>query len=83
MTDQHIATSTSLVSMAVTSLKREGVEALVYDQVAVEPTDQSVQAAISFALNVAPFDGIISLGGGSGTSLSSLSLHSRPSPHPI
>jgi hydroxyacid-oxoacid transhydrogenase len=46
------------------SLKAAGVDAVVYDEVAVEPTDESFKKAARFAQE-GRFDGFISVGGGS------------------
>ena len=53
-----------IVVEALASLKAAGVDAIVYDEVKVEPTDQSFQAAAQFARE-GQFDGYISVGGGS------------------
>ena len=42
-----------------------GLEAQVYDQVHVEPTDQSITDAISFARETGPWDAYVAVGGGS------------------
>ncbi|MFT3697357.1 MAG: hydroxyacid-oxoacid transhydrogenase [Kofleriaceae bacterium] len=46
------------------SLRAAGIEPIVFDDVAIEPTEQSWQEAIEFARDAKP-DGFISLGGGS------------------
>jgi alcohol dehydrogenase class IV len=46
------------------SLTAAGVDAVVYDEVAVEPTDQSFKKAAQFARE-GNFDGFVSVGGGS------------------
>jgi len=46
------------------SLTDAGIDAVVYDEVAVEPTDVSFQAATRFAAG-GNFDGFVSVGGGS------------------
>lgn len=46
------------------SLAAAGIDAVVYDEVAVEPTDVSFQAASKFAAD-GRFDGFVSVGGGS------------------
>jgi alcohol dehydrogenase class IV len=46
------------------SLADAGIDAAVYDEVAVEPTDVSFQAASKFAAD-GKFDGYVSVGGGS------------------
>ena len=52
------------VSSVVESLKSTGIDAAVYDQVAVEPTDISFKAGSKFARK-GKFDGFVSVGGGS------------------
>ena len=52
------------VSVVLESLKAESVDAVLFDQVEVEPTDLSFKEAIEFASNGA-FDAFVSVGGGS------------------
>jgi alcohol dehydrogenase class IV len=52
------------VAIAVDSLKKEGLDAEVYAEVEVEPTDRSFKASTEFAKE-GKFDGFISIGGGS------------------
>ena len=52
------------VAVVLESLRAEGVDAVLFDQVEVEPTDESFKAAIEFAAD-GGFDGFISVGGGS------------------
>ena len=47
------------------ALAAHGINAMCFKDVACEPTDASWQAAIDFAINNGPFDGYISIGGGS------------------
>jgi hydroxyacid-oxoacid transhydrogenase len=42
-----------------------GIEAVVYDQVHVEPTDVSVEAAVGWARDHGPWDAYVAVGGGS------------------
>ena len=49
---------------AMKTLAQAGVDPVVYDEVRVEPTDQSFKAAAQFAAS-ARLDGFISIGGGS------------------
>ena len=63
MTDAVLATSRH-VEKVVTSLAAAGVTVARYDDVRVEPTDESFQAATTFAVD-ADVDGFISVGGGS------------------
>ena len=46
------------------ALKREGIEAVLFSDVRIEPTDSSLKAAVDFAVD-GDFDGFIGLGGGS------------------
>lgn len=62
-TDPNVA-ETEPVRRALDSLKREGVDAVVYDRVRVEPTSASFLEAADFARD-GRFDGFISIGGGS------------------
>jgi len=52
------------VSIVTESLKSKGLDAVVYDQVAVEPTDISFKQGSKFA-SEGKFDGFVSVGGGS------------------
>jgi hydroxyacid-oxoacid transhydrogenase len=46
-------------------LRESGVAATVYGESHVEPTDQSMRAAIDFARDAGPLDGLVAVGGGS------------------
>ena len=52
------------VDVVLESLRAEGVEAVVFDEAQVEPTDESFKAAIEFTAEGA-FDAFVSVGGGS------------------
>ena len=52
------------VSITMSSLKDEGIDAVLFDGVHVEPTDVSFKSAISFA-SEGGFDGYVAVGGGS------------------
>ncbi|HET6317692.1 MAG TPA: hydroxyacid-oxoacid transhydrogenase, partial [Chloroflexota bacterium] len=52
------------VAQAMESLHHAGIDAVLYDQVRVEPTDGSFQQAIAFATE-GSFDGYVAVGGGS------------------
>ena len=52
------------VADALASLRAAGIDSVVYDEVKVEPTDESFRAAAQFA-SEGRFDGYISVGGGS------------------
>ena len=49
---------------ALASLRQAGIEVEIFDEVHIEPTDESFQAATRFAREVDP-DGYVSIGGGS------------------
>ncbi len=63
VTDPRLASSEP-VEVALGALQAEGIDAALYDQVRVEPTDKSFQDATAFARDGA-FDGYLSVGGGS------------------
>lgn len=52
------------VSIAMDSLRAEGIDAVLYDRAKVEPTDKSFIEAIEFA-TAGEFDGYVPVGGGS------------------
>ncbi len=52
------------VSIALDALRREGIEAVVFDAVRIEPTDVSFKEGIRFAAE-GRFDGYVAVGGGS------------------
>jgi len=62
-TDSRIR-SLPLFEEALVALRSEGIEAVIYDEVRVEPTDVSFKEAVRFAKS-STFDGFISIGGGS------------------
>jgi len=63
VTDPNLAKGQS-VSVALEALGREGIDAVLFDRVSVEPTDASFKEAIRFA-NDGKFDGYVAVGGGS------------------
>ena len=63
VTDPNIAESEP-VEVSLESLRNEGLEAVLYDKVRVEPTDASLKEAIRFAVK-GNFDGFLGVGGGS------------------
>ena len=63
VTDSRLANGEP-VAVALEALRAEGIDAVLYDQVRVEPTDISFQHAIAFARD-GNFDGYVSVGGGS------------------
>jgi hydroxyacid-oxoacid transhydrogenase len=52
------------VRVTLDSLKKEGIDAVLYDEVHIEPTKKSLEDAIRFAKN-GKFDGFVGVGGGS------------------
>ncbi len=63
VTDPKMATLEP-VAVAMQSLEAEGIDAVLFDEVSVEPTDLSFKAAIDFATD-GGFDGYVAVGGGS------------------
>ena len=63
VTDPYLS-STEPVAVAMESLRDAGIDAVLYDQSSVEPTDISFKAAIAFAQD-GDFDGFLAVGGGS------------------
>lgn len=61
--DPHL-TASETASIALAALKAEGIDAVVYDQVRIEPNDISFKEAIAFA-TAGHFDGYLAIGGGS------------------
>ncbi|MEZ4707676.1 MAG: hydroxyacid-oxoacid transhydrogenase [Caldilineaceae bacterium] len=52
------------VRITLDALRAEGIDAVLYDQSRVEPTDESFKHAIQFAVD-GKFDGYVAVGGGS------------------
>ena len=63
VTDPNVAALES-VSVVLDALKAAGIDAALFDQVEVEPTDKSFEAAIAFAVD-GQFDSYVAVGGGS------------------
>ena len=63
VTDPKMAKS-NCVEIAIKSLNQFGIETILFDQVSVEPTDDSFKLAIKFAQSE-NFDGYVAIGGGS------------------
>jgi len=63
VTDPRLA-SQPAVAVSLDALKREGIEAVLYSEARIEPTDGSFKEAISFAQK-GRFDGYVGIGGGS------------------
>jgi hydroxyacid-oxoacid transhydrogenase len=64
VTDAGVA-ATGAPERVAESLRRSGVEAVVFDGVRVEPTDESMEAAVAFARDTGPWDAFVAVGGGS------------------
>ena len=63
VTDPNLARSEP-VAITLEALQAEGIDAVLFDQVRVEPTDASFKLAIAFA-SQGNFDGYVAVGGGS------------------
>ena len=63
LTDPNLSNSQP-VQIVLKALRAEGIDAVLYDKVRVEPTDMSFKQAITFALD-GKFDGYVAVGGGS------------------
>ncbi|HET9017753.1 MAG TPA: hydroxyacid-oxoacid transhydrogenase [Thermomicrobiaceae bacterium] len=63
VTDPRVA-QTEAVATVLDSLRGEGIDAVLFDRVRVEPTDDSFREAIDFATQ-GHFDGYVAVGGGS------------------
>ncbi len=63
VTDPNLAEAEP-VSLVLDGLRQSGIDAVLFDQVEVEPTDRSFQVAIDFAVE-GRFDGYVAVGGGS------------------
>jgi len=64
VTDPGIA-ATGTPQRVADQMKRFGIEAVVFDGVHVEPTDESMQHAVDWARERGPWDAIVAVGGGS------------------
>jgi len=63
LTDARLAQGEA-VAVALASLRAAGIDAVLFDEVRVEPDDASFQAAIAFARD-GGFEGFVAVGGGS------------------
>ena len=63
VTDPRLAAGETVVTV-LDALRQEGIDAVLYDQVRVEPTDASFMDAAVFAAD-GKFDGYVAVGGGS------------------
>nr|CAA9309370.1 MAG: Alcohol dehydrogenase [uncultured Nocardioidaceae bacterium] len=64
LTDQGLV-ATGIPQRMAEQLSGGGLDVVVFDQVHVEPTDASLQAAIEVAREAGPFDAYVAVGGGS------------------
>jgi hydroxyacid-oxoacid transhydrogenase len=64
ITDPGVA-ATGTPQRVAGQMARFGIEARVFDGVHVEPTDESMNAAIGFARDSGPWDAFVAVGGGS------------------
>ncbi len=64
ITDPGVA-ATGLPARVAEQMARFDVEAAVFDGVRIEPTDESMQAAIDWARDNGPWDAFVAVGGGS------------------
>jgi hydroxyacid-oxoacid transhydrogenase len=63
VTDRYLAEKEP-VFLVLEALRASGADAVLFDQVRIEPTDESFQAAVAFAVD-GRFDGYVAVGGGS------------------
>jgi hydroxyacid-oxoacid transhydrogenase len=63
VTDPYLSDSEP-VAVTLEALRHAGLEAVLFDQARVEPTDVSLQQAVDFAVD-GRFDGYVAVGGGS------------------
>jgi len=63
VTDPYVG-ETETTALVLDGLRSAGIEPVLFDQVRIEPTDESFQAAIAFAER-GRFDGFVAVGGGS------------------
>ena len=68
-----------ITERVVAAIEAEGIEAVVFDRVRVEPTAESLQEAADFAVD-GNFDGFVGVGGGS--SLDTAKVADLVSTHP-
>ncbi len=64
VTDPGVA-ATGHPARVAEQMGRSGVAATLYDRAHVEPTDESMEAAVAFARGHGPFDALVAVGGGS------------------
>ncbi|HEX6076452.1 MAG TPA: hydroxyacid-oxoacid transhydrogenase [Micromonosporaceae bacterium] len=64
ITDPGVS-ATDTPQRVAAQMARFGIEARVFDGVHVEPTDQSLDAAVGYARDSGPWDALVAVGGGS------------------
>ncbi|WP_370249218.1 hydroxyacid-oxoacid transhydrogenase [Nocardioides sp.] len=64
ITDAGVA-ATGIPERIAESIRARGVEVVVFDRARVEPTDASMEEAISFARDLGALDAVVAVGGGS------------------
>ena len=64
VTDAGVA-ATGAPARIADSVAAQGIEVLVFDGVHIEPTDDSIRAAIAYAVEHGPWDAFVAVGGGS------------------
>lgn len=63
LTDPQLSSS-EIVAVVMDALRQQRIDAVKFDQVRIEPTDESCKLAIDFAI-AGKFDGYVAVGGGS------------------
>jgi hydroxyacid-oxoacid transhydrogenase len=76
VTDPNLA-QTEAVAITLADLRAEGIEAVLFDRVRVEPTDVSFKEAIRFATE-GQFDGYVAVGGGSSMDTAKAAIYTLP-----
>ena len=64
VTDPGVA-ATGHPARIAEQIRERGLEVVVFDQAHCEPTDASLEQAVAFARDAAPFDAVVAVGGGS------------------
>ncbi|SDI85189.1 Alcohol dehydrogenase, class IV [Frankineae bacterium MT45] len=64
VTDPGMA-ATGLPQRVAEQMSQFAIEAVVFDQVSIEPTDESMRRAAEWARAAGPFDAVVAVGGGS------------------
>jgi hydroxyacid-oxoacid transhydrogenase len=64
ITDQGVA-ATGHPDRIADQVRATGIDVVLFAEARVEPTDESLDAAIAFARDEAPFDAVVAVGGGS------------------